>query len=341
MHHPDILILYNWKNMDAATLIEQNLACAGIALASDIHGYVFKAERGKFIEACDSHDFILLLISDDYLRSPHSMYELTLLYANPTARTKLIPIVLDDAGIFDARRRENYAEYWSHELEQLRRQSAEDNIIIDVSEMKKDIVYYNEIRDNIAVIMDWVANGQHITWQELTDNYCEPLLRLIGLSEEHVRGAVSAIRSAQKRKAKHIAGDKRKSVREYLEHAIALNPVDKEAYHNLADLLQDHFGEYEKAKEYYLKAIEIMPDDIEANHDYAILLQNHLHDYATAREYYERVLEISPKYVQARYNLAILLYRHLNDLAIAGKHYREACSINPEFRSEELDRVLG
>ena len=110
------------------------------------------------------------------------------------------------------------------------------------------------------------------------------------------------------------------------------------AYNDLANLQQDHLGEYELSKSNYEKAIAIreqLPkDDPEyqnnlacAYHNLAKLQQNHLGDYDSAKENYEKAIEIREQLPKGNPKYQNFLAGSYNSLAYcykAQKQYTEA-----------------
>jgi hypothetical protein len=106
----------------------------------------------EFMKRIGQGRFILVVISEKYLKSENCMFELLEVARAERLRERIFPIVLPDANLYKATGRARYVHYWQSEiatlnaaLEGLRR----DNL----TELHADLTLYAEIGrlfDNIA-----------------------------------------------------------------------------------------------------------------------------------------------------------------------------------------------
>lgn len=339
MRHLNNILLSNWKNLDIAVIMEGDFDAAGIKLdTSGEHSFL------NFIK----HDFILMVVSDDMLKSPQDMrqaisiYQAVSIYSTITPlRDKIIPIITSDARVFDDIGVDSYVSYWENEADKLKKQADDMDSIIRMDNASAHADDYLRIADNITSFIGHIIDKGCFAWPALRKTNYSVLLEYMGYDKEFIEKAVTAIDERKKAQQQENLLSGYDKVRKMLERSVQVNPEDHESWHNLADLLEEQYGEYDKAKECYLKAISLHPDDIDAHYDLAIMLRTHLDDYAGAAQHYEDIIKINPRYVAAHYELAILLKDKLHDTQKGREHYRIACELDPDLRSFALDEAFG
>lgn len=332
MRHLNNILLYNWKNLDIAVIMEGDFDAAGIKLdISGEHSFL------SFIK----HDLILMVVSDDMLKSPQDMREAISIYSTATLRDKIIPIITSDARVFDDMGRDGYVSYWENEADKLKKQADERESIIKMDYISAHADDYLRIADNITSFIGYIIDKGCFAWPAIRKTNYSILLEYMGYDKDSIEHFTDAIKEHKKAQVQENQLSGYNKVRKLMERSLAVNPDDNETWHNLADLLEEQYGEYDKAKECYLKAISLYPDDIDAHYDLAIMLRSRLHDYPAAVEHYQAVININPRYVAAHYELALLLKDHLNDKHKGKYHYKIACKLDPELRSSILDKAFG
>lgn len=91
------------------------------------------------------------------------------------------------------------------------------------------------------------------------------------------------------------------------------NPKDTEVIKELINLYEKK-KDYYKANSYYEKGIELIKNDSMFYYNYANLLEDFFHDYEKAKNLYLQAIEIDPQNIDAYINLSWLYLEHLNDV---------------------------
>jgi len=110
--------------------------------------------------------------------------------------------------------------------------------------------------------------------------------------------------------------------------ALALNPKNAEAHHNLAVALASR-NDYDQAVKHWLEAIAIKPDYIEAYYNLGLVMwrQNRADE---AIEYWSKLLQLKPDHAKAHGNLgAVLLSKGAIDDAV--EHLSKAIELDPNY----------
>jgi hypothetical protein len=114
-----VFLSYSRSQSDYADKIEQYLRQRHIALVRDTHDENATDSISGFIRRISASDFVILLISDAYLKSYYCLYEALLAYSHRDKRN-LIPILLPDADILTWEGQADYLSYWSEASRNLR-----------------------------------------------------------------------------------------------------------------------------------------------------------------------------------------------------------------------------
>ena len=194
-----IFISYSWANKDIADLIDEDFLELGYTLTRDERDIKYKDSIKEFMQQVEKHDFVIMLISDSYLKSENCMYEVMEVMRDREYKKKILMIVLQDedkkfyknyeklsvedpvfkalkvgAEIYSSSGRIGYTEYWetreAEMVEQITRIQNDINKIQPLKELKRIKNISNNISDFLDGLRDWKA----ISLQSLKEtNYTE------------------------------------------------------------------------------------------------------------------------------------------------------------------------
>jgi len=181
-----IFISYSWANKDIADLIDYDFQKLGYVLTRDERDIKYKDSIIEFMQQIGKHDFVIMLISDSYLKSENCMYEVMEVMRDREFKKKILMIVLKDedkrfyknyeklmveseefrtlkvgAEIYSTSGRISYTEYWEKReiamTEEISRIQTDINKIQPLNELKriKNISY--NVGDFLEELKDWKA----------------------------------------------------------------------------------------------------------------------------------------------------------------------------------------
>lgn len=194
-----IFISYSWVNKDIADLIDEDFLRLGYTLTRDERDLKYKDSIKEFMQQVGKHDFVIMIISDSYLKSENCMYEVMEVMRDREYKKKILMIVLRDedkkfykdyeklmveseefrtlkvgAEIYSISGRISYTEYWEKReietTEEISRIQTDINKIQPLNELKriKNISY--NVGDFLEELKDWKA----VSLQTLKEtNYAE------------------------------------------------------------------------------------------------------------------------------------------------------------------------
>ncbi len=348
-----IFISYSWKNKDEVEKIDNDFQAVGVTFIRDVRDLNYRQSIKEFMGRIGEADFVLMIISDSYLKSMNCMYEVLEFIKDQKYKDRILHIVLDDCkDIFTPAGRAKYVAYWQDEFEEI------NEIVSSLDPMNRgnlqnDLKFIESICRNISDFISVISDMVHIPLYELREKNYKHILDFIkfdyGLSaSERIR--ISLIDNIEEQdlaleeyQEKFGKKDTFYNLKAYLESkrklfkkskyyylkAIELNPCYAKAHNNLAVLLAEEYKDYELAKEHYLKAIE--HNFAGAHYNMANLLKNEYKDYEGAKEHYLKAIKLEPNYAKAHNNLAILLKNVYKKYDSAREHFNKAIELEPDY----------
>jgi Tfp pilus assembly protein PilF len=350
---PQIFLSYSWKNKAIADKIDNDWQDVGLTLLRDVRDMTFKQNIKDFMKRVHKSDFVLLLISKDYLESKNCMYEALEMFQNEDFKRKILPILTDDAQINEALARLSYMDHWEG-----KRQELSDNIrrfANPPASVIHELQHFEKIRDSIDAFASEVQSLLCAFWPQVQKENYSSIFTHIGYSKNDsvVLKACGQILTLATEEDQELALEELKAayqdspyvfftestiayrVKKYkkakmiLERLLVLYPNYYVGHNNLAYLLNAHFEDFAGAREHYQQAISINPDYALAHASLAMILDEHYQDYTGARRHYEHALTLDPDHSDIHHNLGILLSTHLGDATKARHHLERALELNP------------
>ncbi len=350
-----IFISYSWKNKDIADIIDNDWKAVGINLVRDVRDLEYKQNIKDFMRQVRSTDYVLLLMSKGYLESKNCMYEALEMFEDASFKKKILPILMEDAKIFDPLERLAYIDYWQTKADDLNKATKKLKNMANAQSIYQELNHYNKIRDTVDRFIDEFNNILCVNWpKEKEDNY-KNIFKEVGIKDDYVAEECIRILNIPDKEEQELAFEqlivkhpnnsnvsffsgylaqehkKFKKAKEYYEQAISFNPGYAITYNNLALLLADHFSQYEQAKEHFEQAIALDPNDATAYNNVAVLLKNYFSQYEQAKKYFEQAIAVNPKYAITYNNLALLLANHFSQYEQAKEYYEQAIALDPKY----------
>jgi TIR domain len=162
--NPKIYFSYAWKDArevgeSREKIVQElydSLKADGYNLKRDKEELGYTQSIKEFMDEIGQSDFIIVAISDKYLKSSYCMYEMLKIYRQSNSnidelKRKIYPIVLGDAKIHDPSDMLDYVIYWQDEKTLL--EGKINKVGFDAaSAVIPDFKNYKEIMDNVGLI---------------------------------------------------------------------------------------------------------------------------------------------------------------------------------------------
>ena len=160
----EVFISYSWGGESERIVneLDQRFLEKGLTVIRDKRDLGFKGDIKAFMQRIGQGHYVIVIISDKYLKSHNCMFELLEIAQNGDFYDRIFPIVLDDADIYDPEKRVAYVEYWENKSERL------DVAIKKVGAanlqgFRDDIDLYTKIREKIAGLTDVLRKMNTLT----------------------------------------------------------------------------------------------------------------------------------------------------------------------------------
>lgn len=176
MKDQQIFISYCWNDTKFADLIDNDFQSMGYNLIRDVRNIEFKDSIKNFMQTIGKSDFVISIISDQYLKSVNCMYEITEVMRSREYKEKMLLVILKDsdknflpslsevqttiaASIYSFEQRIGYISYWEkkgREYRELIEEITQDtNKIEALQELKRIQNISNNISEFLNDISDW------------------------------------------------------------------------------------------------------------------------------------------------------------------------------------------
>ncbi len=110
----------------------------------------------EYMQSIGNMDYIILLISDAYLKSANCMYEVLEVMRDRSYRDKIFPAVIY-SGIYSPITRAKYVKHWQDEFKKLENTLQEINVQ-NLGKLNEDLKRRQDISSNIAEFLDVVSD---------------------------------------------------------------------------------------------------------------------------------------------------------------------------------------
>ena len=347
MSSTQLFLSYAWANKEIADQIDNDFKAIGISFIRDIRDAQYKKSLKEFMSRVRKADYIVMLISDAFLKSINCMYEVMELFKDNNFSNRLLQVILSDANVFTPSGRLEYIKYWNEEYESLNKQLT-GLPVKSISSSGDDIRHLDNICNNIDAFLGVVSSENSVPFSVLKANNYKDLLNYIGFTETELLYRLLAISRISDSIERNIAIDDflYKNPDEYLGHylkanfetgkeaissynrAIELNPTFADAYNNRGNLLSD-MDNKEEAEQDYNKAIDLNPENADFYLNRGLLYQG-MNKIEYARNDIETAITLSPEYARSYYIKGNLL-SDLGKREEAESSYKKAIELNPEY----------
>lgn len=162
---PAIYISYAWGGEREQVVDDLYKALTGKAynLIRDKQDLGYKADIRKFMDLIGTGTYIIVVISDKYLKSKNCMYEMQSIYKNKDIQKRIFPIVMEDAKIYNPVTRADYNIFWQNEKAALQKKYNDIEDKSYTGELLVDLNNYDDFRRIIDEITRMLSNMNTLT----------------------------------------------------------------------------------------------------------------------------------------------------------------------------------
>lgn len=197
LHIKKVFLSYSHNDTCIADLVDERLNFFGkgrLTISRDKRTLEYKSDIEKFMQTVSSHDFMVSIISDSYLKSQGCMYEVSELMRDRAFNNKLLAIILSKsdesyysvdnkpeqikAEVYSLNRFE-YIKYWEAEKEKVNKLNAEISDLALKQGLVDEIKQINVISMNVAELIEIFKKSLGKDFTEIVQNEFSDLLSIL------------------------------------------------------------------------------------------------------------------------------------------------------------------
>lgn len=164
---PEIFISYRHKG--ESEVIADNLYEAARTkeynIVFDKTDLKFGGKVREFMKRLGWGEYVIIIVSDDYLKSEYCMYEFIMIMRNDgLTQNRVFPIVMPDADFYKETSRNKYENYWNDEIMKIKFNIKDSKSVANLRESIKTIELYEEFIQRIPEVIDFLNNRNSLTY---------------------------------------------------------------------------------------------------------------------------------------------------------------------------------
>ncbi len=183
----EIFISYAWgdKNEkgesreDIVNELYDSLTSKGFTVIRDKVSLGYGGRITDFMNKIGRGKYVVVVISDKYLKSEFCMYEILELVKNKDYSDRIFPIILSDANIFDEIHRLEYLDYWSAKKHSLQRRIRDLQELQDATGAHQKLKQYDDIREIIGEFTSFIKDVNALTPDMHSDSDFKELIKFL------------------------------------------------------------------------------------------------------------------------------------------------------------------
>ncbi|MGB8193681.1 MAG: tetratricopeptide repeat protein, partial [Chitinophagaceae bacterium] len=270
----------------------------------------------EFMARIKSTDFVLMILSDNYLKSPNCMYEVMDFFSSKDFVERMLPIQVEGLDIFSGSGRTHYLKHWEDKIKEVNTSIKSLESIAFAGSIQSEIEHFSTIRTRTDDFFKVITDRKIFALEVLRKENYRSLLERVGVKDISLYNQIMKAQSL-KEQAQEIAVTE--LIRKFPDHN---NVLYLKAY------VEGEKGRNDVAAYYYKEILKTERSNEGANLNLTISLIN-LKEYDEAMRYARRTIAINPNNAVAHFCLAELMVLSLNDEAM--DHYLKAIELNANW----------
>jgi len=171
-----IFLSYSHENKETADRVDKFFISKGIQLTRDERDAPAYSNLEKFMDTIRDHDYVILLISDAYLKSVNCMYEVIQFIQERNYIDRTFPIIIDnEATIFDSSKHIKYIHFWQEKYK-IFGDKIKALKYTGTSYLHKELDKIDKIQSNIGEFLNKISKLKCLPLEELENTDYKAIL---------------------------------------------------------------------------------------------------------------------------------------------------------------------
>jgi formylglycine-generating enzyme required for sulfatase activity len=181
MQQPEIFISYAWggESEKIVDILYNTFVSKGYNIVRDKVNLGYKGSITSFMDKIGQGKYVIVVISDKYIKSENCMYEIVQIAKNGQFHDRIFPIVLSDANFYKPVNRIKYIAHWENQKKELNESMKSLDDMSMIAEIQKELANYNDIHQNISNILFVLKDMNTLTPDIHQDTHFEALFKHI------------------------------------------------------------------------------------------------------------------------------------------------------------------
>ena len=162
----DVFLSYCWADKETVDNIDNYFRNRGIVFKRDNRDIESWKSIRTFMNSIRKSDYVVLIISDSYLKSINCMYEISELMKEQEYKDRIITVILDNK-IYDVTERLNYIKYWEKQYNNLEKNILEVNHLENTGKSIEDLKRIKQISQTIGEFLDLINDLNNPSSKEI------------------------------------------------------------------------------------------------------------------------------------------------------------------------------
>lgn len=174
-----IFISYNWEDSQIVDEIDNFFISIGLPLIRDKKEMEYKSSIKDFMKKIRDTDYVIMVISDSFLKSSNCMYEVLELVKEEDYKNRTLQVLLPNAKVFSPSEKFKYIEYWKNEYRNLNNKIKK----IDFSDgnvLVKELKHIGNIKSNIGDFLEFLSDENCLSFKDIKAKNYKQLTDRIG-----------------------------------------------------------------------------------------------------------------------------------------------------------------
>lgn len=354
-----IFLSYCWKNFDIADQIDVIFQPTGVNIKRDVRDIQFKGSIREYMLKVRETDYVLMIISQDFLKSSNAMFEVLELLKDKNFKDRILPILVDNTPIYKPEERFEYIEFWTNKHKYLKDKLNGVNPT-DTIDLFRDLKHYENIKSSIGEFLEILNDMDSPKISEMINENFRRVFNYIGVTDRKLINEILTISKMNSDDDKEIAIDildesypnnakvhflkasfafsnhKIKQSNRFYRKSILFDSNFGASYYNLAYNIEIFDQNYIEAIELYKKSIELDPYNTRAHINLANIYSSQYSEIEKSLQLLDDALNINQFDPEIHFVKGVILHEKANDFLGARVHYEFAIDHNKNLIKAKL-----
>lgn len=152
-----IFLSYSWKDEALADEIEYAYKSTNIKIIRDKNSIEHWESIRTYMESINSTDYVIILVSDSFLKSINCMYEINELLKSTDYQNRIFPLVIENS-IYTIEGKINYITYWEEKYNKLNKAAKKIENVENIGSISSDLKFIKEISYTIGDFLQVISD---------------------------------------------------------------------------------------------------------------------------------------------------------------------------------------